>query len=374
MEQLPILPIGVCKPIKQKYDMDRQILPFQVSGFSFVQDVFRDHELTISADRHQAKQICQNMGLWRVYGGAQYDKGSCLIKAKSIINGKIQKTVQKGSDKISAVHANVGDRQSAKFTASSGTQTYTEKRQHQADPKQDIEVRDFKDASAQNNLGNCYYYGDGVKKDYAEAVKWYRKAADQGDADAQYNLGDCYCSGKGIEQDYAEAVKWYRKAADQGDADAQYNLGICYDTGRGVEQDYAEAAKWYRKAADQGVEEAKEKLESFGKKSSSGCFITTAVCQTFGKPDDCYELTMFRRFRDMWLSKQPGGKSLISEYYAVAPAIVENIDGSADAEHVYQKIWELYLNPCLHYLENEQYEDCKNLYVDMVTRLKKRVS
>ena len=339
IEQLPILPIGVCKPIKQKYDMDRQILSFQVSGFSFVQDVFRDHELTISADRHQAKQICQNMGLWRVYGGAQYDnKGGCLIKAESVSNGEIQKTVQKGSDKTHAVHANVGDRQSAKSTASSGTQTYTEKRQHQADPKQDIEVRDFKDASAQNNLGDCYYYGNGVEQDYAEAVKWYRKAADQGEASAQFNLGKSYYNGDGVKKDYVEAVKWYRKAADQGD------------------------------------EEAKEKLESLEKKSSSGCFITTAVCQTFGKPDDCYELTMFRRFRDMWLSKQPDGKSLISEYYAVAPAIVENIDGAADAEHVYQKIWELYLNPCLHYLENEQYEDCKNLYVDMVTRLKKRVS
>ena len=33
--------------------------------------------------------------------------------------------------------------------------------------------------------------------------------------------------GQGVPQDYAEAVKWYRLAAEQGNADAQYNLGRC---------------------------------------------------------------------------------------------------------------------------------------------------
>ena len=36
-----------------------------------------------------------------------------------------------------------------------------------------------------------------------------------------------YDNGEGVPQDYAEAVKWYRLAAEQGDARAQYNLGLC---------------------------------------------------------------------------------------------------------------------------------------------------
>jgi uncharacterized protein len=55
-----------------------------------------------------------------------------------------------------------------------------------------------------------------------------------------------------LVQDYAEAVKWYRLAAEQGNANAQYNLGVMYDNGDGVVQDYAEAVKWYRLAAEQG--------------------------------------------------------------------------------------------------------------------------
>ena len=36
----------------------------------------------------------------------------------------------------------------------------------------------------------------------------------------------------------------------------------------------------------------------FRKKFLGLCFITTAVCQELGKPDDCAELTAFRAFRD----------------------------------------------------------------------------
>ena len=68
-----------------------------------------------------------------------------------------------------------------------------------------------------------------------------------------------------MAQDYAEAVKWYRKAAEQGHAVAQYNLGWCYDKGKGVAQNQSEAIKWYRKAADQGDTDAKEALERLGR-------------------------------------------------------------------------------------------------------------
>ena len=77
-----------------------------------------------------------------------------------------------------------------------------------------------------------------------------------GNANAQCTLGFCYHKGHGVEQSYTEAVKWYRKAAEQGDATAQHNLGFCYDKGRGVEQSYTEAVKWYRKAAEQGDADA----------------------------------------------------------------------------------------------------------------------
>ncbi|MBQ3239938.1 MAG: sel1 repeat family protein, partial [Akkermansia sp.] len=111
-------------------------------------------------------------------------------------------------------------------------------------------------ADAQFNLGVCYENGWGVPKDAAEAVKWYRAAAEQGYADAQFNLAQCYRNGRGVPKDEAEAVKWYRAAAEQGYADAQFNLAQCYMNGRGVPKDEAEAVKWHRAAAEQGDAEA----------------------------------------------------------------------------------------------------------------------
>ena len=106
-------------------------------------------------------------------------------------------------------------------------------------------------APAQYNLGICYDSGKGVAKDPVEAVRWYRKAAEQNNASAQYGLGFGYYYGEGVAKDYAEAVQWYRKAAEQNFAPAQYNLAQCYYNGQGVAKDYVEAVKWYRKAAEQ---------------------------------------------------------------------------------------------------------------------------
>ena len=80
------------------------------------------------------------------------------------------------------------------------------------------------DASAQYNLGLCYANGTGVAKDEEEAVKWYRKAADQNLAEAQYNLGYCYANGQGVAKDYVEAYKWVNLAAASKDEHTAKNV------------------------------------------------------------------------------------------------------------------------------------------------------
>ena len=121
-------------------------------------------------------------------------------------------------------------------------------------------------ASAQYNLGYCYDNGKGVTIDSDEAAKWYRKAAEQGHAEAQHELGHCYGYGRGVEKNYTEAVKWYKKAAEQGYAEAQHNLGWCYKFGSyGVEKNLTEAVKWYKKAAEKGNAYAQKALQRLQK-------------------------------------------------------------------------------------------------------------
>ena len=113
-------------------------------------------------------------------------------------------------------------------------------------------------------LGDCCRNGDGMDPDPAEAVKWWQTASEQGDAEAQYKLGMCYEEGTGVEPDKAEAFKWYRTAAEQDNGYAMYALGKCYRDGIGVEQDLNEAMSWFKKAVEQGVSEVPEAQREIG--------------------------------------------------------------------------------------------------------------
>ena len=53
-------------------------------------------------------------------------------------------------------------------------------------------------------------------------------------------------------QDHAEAVKWYRLAAEQGLAEAQLNLGRKYGLGEGVPLNIVRAHMWANIAAANG--------------------------------------------------------------------------------------------------------------------------
>lgn len=78
------------------------------------------------------------------------------------------------------------------------------------------------DAQAQHALGNCYFYGFGVPKDAEEAVKWFRKAAEQHYSPAENDLGHCYYNGTGVERDEAMAEWWWQRATkDSHDPDAE---------------------------------------------------------------------------------------------------------------------------------------------------------
>ncbi len=109
------------------------------------------------------------------------------------------------------------------------------------------------DRAAQFYVGLLYDMGTIGMMDKTEAVRWYRKAADQGYAPALYDMGVMCSKGEGIEKDLAAALEWYRKAADQGYAPALYNLGVAWERGYGVEANRTKALEYYREAAQKGI-------------------------------------------------------------------------------------------------------------------------
>ena len=113
-------------------------------------------------------------------------------------------------------------------------------------------------ADAQFYLGLARASGEATAQDYAQAARWYLKAAQQNHALAQFNLGVMYASGQGVSRSDKEAEVWFGKAADNGDAGAQHNMGISFYRAsiRGLPKDKSEsrieAYKWFVLAAAQG--------------------------------------------------------------------------------------------------------------------------
>jgi TPR repeat protein len=126
--------------------------------------------------------------------------------------------------------------------------------------KASTQLQPYAQSYAQSQLGWLYDNGLGVQQDYDRAYKLYRAAAEQGDPSAQQRLGWLLMQGLGVRKDPVEGVSWYQKAALQGNREAQNNLGTAYLNGVGVKQDEFEAVTWYRRAAEQGLADAQYNL------------------------------------------------------------------------------------------------------------------
>ena len=128
------------------------------------------------------------------------------------------------------------------------------------------------DPSAQLDLAYCYFRGEGVEQNIAEAIRWWRTLAETPDlsdkdreytdeeydnyqnafwhiALAQYELGYLYYNGIGVEKDYEEAAKWFERSVWNNGVHAKYELAKCYYFGHGVEQNSEKALEFLKSAA-----------------------------------------------------------------------------------------------------------------------------
>lgn len=106
---------------------------------------------------------------------------------------------------------------------------------------------------------------------------------------------------------------------------------------------------------------------------SGGCFLTTACCQYKGLPDDCYELTTLRNFRDTYLKTTEAGNALVEEYYRIAPSIVdkimENPNKAALLDDIYTEVCKI-----LVLIEAKRQEAAINAYQAMVLDIQSMIA
>ena len=105
---------------------------------------------------------------------------------------------------------------------------------------------------AQMELARGYEFGASWQRNAREALRWYRRAAEQGNHDAEAALGRLYYLGSGAPRDASLALIWYDKAAKAGQPDALAGMGLLEHDGDLAEPNYVEAAKWMTLAAERG--------------------------------------------------------------------------------------------------------------------------
>lgn len=127
--------------------------------------------------------------------------------------------------------------------------------------------------------GRIYLAQTGAPQDEEGAITWLLRAEARGDTDAQYRLGVMYATRRpkaptepeGLrdklyadadqaKKDDAEALSWFIRAAERGHSDSALVVGLMYGAGRGCRRDPAEAADWIQKAARLGSDAALEHL------------------------------------------------------------------------------------------------------------------
>lgn len=98
------------------------------------------------------------------------------------------------------------------------------------------------------HIGKLYNLGYGTEQNYAEAFKWFQKAAIADNGFAQYSLGGLYHYGNGTEQDYEKAFEWYKKSADKHNTYACYEAAKMLRDSIGTEQNPEQSDKYFRGA------------------------------------------------------------------------------------------------------------------------------
>jgi TPR repeat protein len=121
-------------------------------------------------------------------------------------------------------------------------------------------LRWFKRAYSQNDLcaasNIASIYRD--RGNNRRAIFWYRRAVALGDGDALVEVGRAYYNGVGVKRDPKRAVRCFRQAikskmiTQAGREDAMFHLGVAFHEGRGVKKSDARAIRWLSKANQDG--------------------------------------------------------------------------------------------------------------------------
>ena len=111
-------------------------------------------------------------------------------------------------------------------------------------------------------LGYAYYKGFIVEQDFHKAVELIKEAAQANFDEAHYVLANIYANGQGIAKNYGNAVKHYRMAVSQGHIQSMTELARILTEGRMFPQNLIQAHILYNIASVYGAHDAAQNRDA----------------------------------------------------------------------------------------------------------------
>lgn len=105
---------------------------------------------------------------------------------------------------------------------------------------------------SQLTLSSIYADGDKLDKDQEKSLYWLQRSAEGGNSQAQQQLGWIYKEGKLLTENQQKSFAWFKKAAENGEVYSQSMVGSAYLKGVGIDKNSKEAAYWLNLAAERG--------------------------------------------------------------------------------------------------------------------------
>jgi hypothetical protein len=134
------------------------------------------------------------------------------------------------------------------------------------------------------------------------------------------------------------------------------------------------AANSYKPPSDADSKEAYDEAwqASYDERHKGGCYLSEACCAFAGLPDNCYELTVLRQFRDRHLLASAEGRAIVCEYYDMAPRMVEDVRRSPHASAHWQFVFERVVHT-VELIDGGRADAAVAAYIEMVKSLKGRL-
>ena len=239
LKKLPILPLGVGKPIRKDYNLNKKTLPFKIALYNYVQTILNIDKVSAVVDRNRAKEFCDYKETFTLYGNINESKKGKILKnvnydgeVAAILSAK-----KRGRKSLAAI-------QKAEATGEAVTKTKRGRK------KKEIVVAEvaIKSKRGRKKASEKPQNKENIK----EKIANLKSKVKEGDIYSMLESGRMYQEGRDVEQDGKKAVSYYKKVLNSKDgkdnANVMRSIADIYRFGTGVEKDGKLAIKYLKSA------------------------------------------------------------------------------------------------------------------------------